>query len=174
MWACQKMVELWWWQLSCDNLKITLFGLFFCGNYHSKYVVLTRKGWGVSTGSQASCCELMALMAVRAPTVNRDLAGVARRRAKNGHSPTIRVRRDSQLFGGNSNSQVLQGQFTTSRGQFTTLFTTFGGEWRSLQRDHHSHGATSLFTLRHLLLPGHFLHRNLVRSGKIQKNCVQY
>jgi len=41
------------------------------------------------TGPQASWCELMALMAVRAPTVNRDLAGAARRRAKNGHSPTI-------------------------------------------------------------------------------------
>jgi len=31
--------------LSCDNQKFTLFGLFFCGNYHSKYVVLTCKGW---------------------------------------------------------------------------------------------------------------------------------
>jgi len=31
-----------------------------------------------SVRSQASWCELMALMAVRAPTVNRDLAGAAR------------------------------------------------------------------------------------------------
>ena len=48
MWTHQKMVGWWWWQLLCDNQKITLFGLFFCGNYHSKYVVLTRKGGGVN------------------------------------------------------------------------------------------------------------------------------
>ena len=57
----------------------------------------------------------MALMAVRAPTVNRDLGGAARRRAKNGHSPTIRVRRDSQLFGG------WERQFTSFAGAIHNL-----------------------------------------------------
>ena len=65
--------------------------------------------------TQASWCELMALMAVRAPTVNRDLAGAARRRAKNGHSPTIRVRCDSQLFGG------WERQFTSFAGAIHNL-----------------------------------------------------
>jgi len=31
--------------------KLPYFDYVFCGNYHSKYVVLTCKGWGVSTGS---------------------------------------------------------------------------------------------------------------------------
>jgi len=48
--------------------------------------------------SQASWCELMALMAVRAPTVNRDLAGAARAGHQRGQFARFDFAIDSQLF----------------------------------------------------------------------------
>jgi hypothetical protein len=94
---------------------------------------------------QASCCELMA---VQTPTVNRESRVPAPNWRKHSHSPTLRLRhrfttfwrvgtpihnfgrRDSQVRGPDSQlgSQLLAGKWL---------------EWRSLNRDRHSHGASS-------------------------------
>ena len=96
-------------------------------------------GWG----SQASSCELMA---VRTPTVNRE---IARAHAQKGlghcHSPTSRLRCDSQLSGRwERRFTTLPGAIHNSGPSIHNLIHTFWQgrrlQWRSLSQDRHSHG----------------------------------
>ena len=91
------------------------------------------------TGSQASWCELMA---VRAPTVNREWPAKIVWLC---HSPTLRVLRGSQVSGGwERRFTTLAGAIHNSEPSIHNLVHDFwqgdGSNRRSRSRDRHSHG----------------------------------
>ena len=85
---------------------------------------LPIKNWIPLAGSQASWCELMA---VRAPTVNREWRAPLPKSCGCATLPPFEFSAVHKfLAGGNGDSQLWQVRFTTQSPRFTTWFTTFG------------------------------------------------